>query len=124
MRFVRSEYSLSVITDKKIEEKKDVVDILNNLQKYNVEFKLSFRKFFITDYVYKEITHDKVRISKINHEEETVDLISFDKKCSLIMRNIKIEDLIEIKATTAKNNILGEYVKMERWDLLDFEPQI
>lgn len=120
-RFIRSEYSLSLITDKVLKDEEDILIMLNNLKKNNVEFSLVMKKFFQSDYEYKTFNYDKVRIRQINEEEETVDLVYFARNGRLVLKDVKFEDLLEIRATTAKNKILEEYEGISRWNLLDFE---
>lgn len=121
MRFIRSEYSLSVVTDQKVEEGDKIRNVLNNLQKFNVEFALSLQRFFPTGHEYETIVFEKVRVNKLHKDKDMVDLIIFKGQASLMMKDIKFEDLLEIGAVTIKNKILDEYIKVSQWDLLDFE---
>ena len=121
MKFVRSEYSLSIVTDQDVNNSEEKKSILNNLNKFDVEFSLTMRKFFPSNYDYESVEFEKVRISEVHEDSDSVDLMVFKDTGSLVMRNISIEDLEAINAVTMKNKIMDEYIRVSRWDLLEFE---
>ena len=121
MRFVRSEYSLSVITDQVVEDLEQIRSVFTNLYKYNVEFSATIQKFFESTYEYKNFSYPKLRILKLHEEEDSLDLMYFSDHGNLIMKKVKFEDVIDVSAITVKNRILEEYIRVSRWDLLDFE---
>lgn len=121
MKFIRSEYSLSIVTDEEINDIENQKKILNNLYHFNVEFSLTIRKFFPSNYEYENVSFEKVRISKVHKDKNAVDIMVFKEIGSLIVRDIKFEDIVKVDAITMKHDIMGEYIKISRWSLLEFE---
>ncbi len=118
MKFIRKEFIVTTIFNKELTEKDEVLIVLKNLLNERIDFSLTMKKYMAHQQDYFDMSFERVRIKKIN-EDDTVDLLAFKKGVKTSMKNVSIDHLVLIEATTKKYKILDVDSNIDRFDILD-----
>ena len=121
MRFIRKEHVITTIYNKDIKEDSTIKVVLEKLLERKIEFSLTIRKYFPSILDYKTINHSKARIKLFNMENRTVDFYVYEGGTLITIKNILIDDIVEINATTTKSSILESSDDVSRFALMDIE---
>lgn len=119
MRFIRREKIVTTMFDKEIKDNETLDIVFRNLLDHKVEFSCIIRKYFDSEYNYRKIEYEKVRIKNFNEEARTLDLMIFNGSSVTTMNNINYSSIEEVNATTTKNKIIDTVEDITRGDLLD-----
>jgi hypothetical protein len=119
MRFIRQEHIVTTIVNKNIDDTDQVKSVLESLKKLGINFSLILKKHFQSDYSYHNINHNDVRVKRVGDED--ADFIVFNKSALTCIKDIKFEDIVEIRAITEKNQILKAHPETNRFGLMDIE---
>lgn len=120
MRFTRQEHLITTVFNREITDNNVITRVLRNLKDECLEFSLSYNKLFQSDYSSHIISYDKVKVKKVH--EDSVDLFILTQGVTVI-KNIKFEDIVDIKVVTTKHNILKMKPDANRFDLMDIEEE-
>jgi hypothetical protein len=119
MKFVRQEYIITTVCNEEFDDFQTIKTLLTNLLNEELNFSLSMKKYFRSEYDYKMMYYKKVRVEKV--DDEKVDFLIINPSFSTSIKNISFDDIIEIRAITSKNDIFKSKKDVERWDILDIE---
>lgn len=119
MRFIRQEHLITTICNKKITDIDVVKTLLLNLKKESIEFSLIIKKESQNNYYDQNFSYKNVKIRKIDNT--TVDFMIFNKSTITNLKEININNILEISAITKKNRILDYKSNVSRHELLDIE---
>jgi len=117
MRFIRQEHITTTICDKKLSDIEIIKTLLENLMKSRLDFSLTIKKHFQSDYGYRTVNYEKARIKKVN--ETTIDFLIFTQSATTKIKNINFTDVVEIFAITKKSEILKKHPDISRFGLMD-----
>ena len=119
MRFIRKEQIVAKICDKQINDVETISSVLHNLLQLKIEFYISIKKELNTEY--RILNYPNSRIKSIQDEEEAVTLLVKYGSSFMTVRNIRFNDIDEIRAITTKNIILKTDPDASMWDLVDID---
>ena len=121
MRFIRQENIKTTICNEDILDKETISEVLNNLNKSNIFFLMSVKKFSETSFRTNITSYEKVRVKEVREDE--ADFRIFNNSFNTVINSIKFENIVEILAITNKNKILETKPGVNRFYLMDIETE-
>lgn len=121
MRLVRKEHIITTIFNKEILDDETIESVLAKLLLKKIQFSLTLRKYFSSDYDYRKIQYSKARVKKISSEDRAVTFYIFDGGTCTTIKDVSFDHVVEINATTTKSKILESYDDVSRFELMDFD---
>ena len=119
MRFIRKEHIVTTIFNKELEDEETIRTVFTNLHSHAIDFSIIVKKYLPYQEDYFNITFEKARVIKVN-DNNTFDMLVFKKGTKTMMKNVLFSDVVEVRATTKKHNILDKNDSLTRWEILDF----
>lgn len=119
MRFIRQEYIITTICNKKLTDIDEIKTVLYHIKKDGIEFTVCINYMSHNGRYDYSSSHRNVKIKKVN--ETTVDFIIFNKSAITNLKEIQFNNIVEISAITKKNIILDYKNDVSRHELLDIE---
>ena len=116
MRYKKIQVTYCTVVDEKIEELEQKLSLLKQLVSCHEDFKIIYKVDNYNSNII--VTHNKVRIKHIN--ENSIDILVITSSGSFWVRNINVNDIIEIEFITESNNVVIGKTEVNRFDLIDF----
>lgn len=119
MKFIRREQITTTLFDKEISDESDMNVVFEGLYSKNIDFSMIIKKLNINNNDYQSLSFDNVRITKINKENKTIDIIFFKNNIKTVMKNISIFDVSEINSIIKKHKSISVNNSGTRWEIMD-----
>ena len=117
MKFTRKEHIVTTLFDKEVSDENAII-IFKKLDEHRIFFSISLKKYLLNE-DFTCVTHERVRIKKLDEENKTIDIIIFNPGGKTIQKDIKFSDIISVYVLTKKYKILDDIDDVSRFDLLD-----
>jgi hypothetical protein len=121
MRFIRQEQIITTICNQEVEEPEFIIRLLKKLKEEGIYFALTIRKVYESDYNERTMTYPKVKVNRINEENNQADFYVYTDSSLVKMNNVAFDEISEVFALTKKMNLLDCGPDKGFFDFIDLE---
>ena len=122
MKYIRQEHIITTVCKEDLNEIPVIKTLMENLMKEGLTFSISIKKpqndIFSKTHI---MSYDKTRIQAVTADD--FDISVFTKTVHVNMKNIKFENIVELKVITSKSKLVELKDDLTRFDLIDIEKQ-
>lgn len=113
MRYIREQIIKTITTDKQFEAAEDIKDLISRLAQASVDIEIEFRDTK-TQF---PMHHPQARIGAMG--DESFSITSRRKSSVFKIDNIRYENVMKIRLTTDKQNIILDGPESDEFDFMD-----